>query len=173
MCRSALAANLIIQYVVSLFMEKLIGAGGLTVSTTEIQATKRTDLTRIIVADDHPAFRGILSYLLRNEASLKVVGEAADGIEALALCRQLQPDLVIMDLKMPKMDGWEATREIKKEFPHTLVLLLTAFADPGDFLKAVEVGADGYVPKYTPLKAVIDATRRVLSGERVLNRDML
>jgi PleD family two-component response regulator len=108
MCRSALAANLIIQYVVPLFMEKLIGAGGLTVSTTEIQATKRTDLTRIIVADDHPAFRGILSYLLRNEASLKVVGEAADGIEALALCRQLQPDLVIMDLKMPKIDGWDA-----------------------------------------------------------------
>jgi DNA-binding NarL/FixJ family response regulator len=139
----------------------------------ETRITESPIPARIVIADDQAAFRGILSYLLSEEAGLKVVAEAADGVEALELCRQLQPDLAIMDLKMPKMDGWEATREIKKEFPHTLVLVLTAFAHPGDIAKAVEVGADGYVPKYIPLKEVIDAARRVLSGESVLSRNML
>jgi DNA-binding NarL/FixJ family response regulator len=132
---------------------------------------ERPALARIVIADDHPAFRGVLRYLLCNEVGLQVVGEAVDGVEALGLCRRLQPDLVIMDLKMPKMDGWDATRKIKGEFPRTLVLLLTAFANPSDFLKAVEVGADGYVLKYTPLEEVIEATRRVLGGEAILNQE--
>lgn len=128
---------------------------------------------RIVIADDQPAFRGILSYLLSEKAGLKVVGEAADGGKAPGLCRRLQPDLVIMDLKMPKMDGWDATRKIKKEFPRTLVLLLTAFVHRSDFSEAVAVGAEGYVPKYVPLKEVIDVIRRVLSGETVLDGSML
>jgi DNA-binding NarL/FixJ family response regulator len=138
----------------------------------ETPLTERLRPAQIVIADDQPPFRGILSYLLSEEAGLKVVGEAADGVEALELCRQLQPDLVIMDIKMPKMDGWEATRTIKKECPRTRVLVLTAFAAPSDFPKAVEAGANGYVPKYVPLIEVINATRRVLSGGSVLNRDM-
>lgn len=133
-------------------------------------AEKTPSPARIVIADDHPAFRGVLHYLLSHEARLKIVGEAADGIEALELCRRLQPDLVMMDIKMPKMDGWEATREIKKECPRTLVLLLTAFADPHNSSKAVRVGADGYVLKYTSLEKVIEAARGVLSGERTFSQ---
>jgi DNA-binding NarL/FixJ family response regulator len=132
---------------------------------------ERPALARIVIADDHPAFRGVLRYLLSNEAGLKVVGEAADGVEVLELCRRLQPDLVIMDIKMPKMDGWDATHTIKKECPSTRVLVLTAFADSSDSSKAVEVGADGYVLKYTPLEKVIEETRRVLSSEAMLPQE--
>ena len=153
--------------ILSAITERKVASG----KSNEIHMTERLKPARILIADDQPAFRGILSYLLSEEPDLKLVAEAADGVEALELCRQLQPDLVIMDLKMPKMDGWEATREIKKEFPPTRVLLLTAFANPGDFPKAVEVGADGYVPKYIALIEVIDVARRVLSGESVMNRD--
>jgi DNA-binding NarL/FixJ family response regulator len=136
----------------------------------EWQPTERSSPARIVIADDHPALRRVLIYLLNQEVDLKVVGEAADGVEALELCRRLQPDLVIMDLKMPKMDGWDATRKIKKECPRTRVLLSTAFADPSNLSKAVDVGADGYVLKYTSLEKVVEAARRVLSAEATLNQ---
>jgi DNA-binding NarL/FixJ family response regulator len=132
---------------------------------------ERPALARIVIADDHPAYRGILNYLFSNEASLKVVGEAADGAEVLELCRRLQPELVVMDIKMPKMDGWDATRTIKKECPSTRVLVLTAVADPHNSSKALEVGADGYVLKYTPLEKVLEETRRVLSSEAMFPQE--
>jgi len=110
---------------------------------------------------------------LSREAEIQVVGEAADGFEVLQLCRRLEPDLVIMDLRMPQMDGCEATRIIKKEFPRTPVLVLTSLADTGHLSQALEEGAAGYVFKYSPLKTIVEAMRRVLCGETILNHDML
>jgi DNA-binding NarL/FixJ family response regulator len=134
--------------------------------------TERPRLARIVIADDNLTFRGVLSHILIREAEMQVVGEAADGLEVLQLCRRLHPDLVVMDLRMPEMDGSEATRRIKKEFPRTPVLVLTSLADAGHLSQALELGAAGYVFKYSPLKMIVEAMRRVLCGETVLNHDI-
>ena len=126
----------------------------------------------VLVADDHPLFRGALKGLLGHEPGLEVVGEAGDGEEALELCRSLRPDLVLMDVRMPEMNGLEATRAIKREFPRTVVLILTAFDEPGFLLKALGAGADGYVLKYLTHKQLINVVRRVLSGETPLNQEL-
>lgn len=86
--------------------------------------------SRIIIADDHPLFRSAIRYTLEVHPELEVVAEAADGKQAVELCRRLEPDLVLMDLKMPHMDGVAATRAIKRELPKTLVLILTATSSP-------------------------------------------
>ena len=91
---------------------------------------------------------------------------------ALELCRSLKPDLVLMDVRMPKMDGLEATRAIKEEFPRIIVLVLSAFDDPDFLLEAFGAGADGYVLKYLTREQLIDAIRRVLSGETPLNQEL-
>jgi two-component system, NarL family, response regulator LiaR len=133
-------------------------------SGSETQPTERPAFARIIIADDHLAFRGMLSYVLDMEEGLQVVGQAEDGVEVLELCRRLQPELVIMDLRMPKMDGCEATRAIKKELPHTSVLVLTALTDPHHSSQALEAGAEDCVLKYTSLKEIVGAIRSVLTA---------
>src|SRR5215210_877098 len=82
--------------------------------------------SRIIIADDHPLFRSAIRHTLERDPSLQVIGEAANGREALELCRRLRPELVLMDIRMPEMDGIAATHAIKREFPKTLVLIFTA-----------------------------------------------
>jgi DNA-binding NarL/FixJ family response regulator len=88
--------------------------------------------SRIVVVDDHPLMRFALREMLSTQGDLEVVGEAADGREAVELCRRLHPDLVLMDVWMPRMDGLEATRKMKRELPRTIVLVLTASADTDD-----------------------------------------
>ena len=83
--------------------------------------------SRVVIADDHPLFRTAIKQSLREWPDLVVVGEAADGWEVVKLCRRLHPELVLMDLWMPRMDGFEATREIKRQSPSTIVLAVTAF----------------------------------------------
>lgn len=102
---------------------------------------ERTEPRRILIADDHPLLRESLRQMLSEGSALEVVGEASDGSEALELCRCLYPDLVLMDVRMPKMDGLEATRAIKQEFPLTIVLMLTAFENPNYLLEALKAGA--------------------------------
>jgi DNA-binding NarL/FixJ family response regulator len=131
----------------------------------EPQMTEKPAPSRIVIADDNLTFRRVLSHIISRETDLQVVGEAADGIEVLELCRRLRPDLVLMDLRMPERDGCEATREIKKEFPHTLVLVLTSLADSHHLSQALEVGASNYVFKYSSLKEIVEAVRNVLSSE--------
>jgi DNA-binding NarL/FixJ family response regulator len=120
---------------------------------------------RLIVADDHAMLRSGIRSMLHGEPGLEVVGEAADGAEALELCRRLEPDLVLMDVRMPKMDGLAATRAIKKEFPKTSVVMVTMQEDPDYLFEAVLAGAAGYVLKGATPEQLTDAVRQVLGGE--------
>jgi DNA-binding NarL/FixJ family response regulator len=101
-----------------------------------------------------------------------VVGEAAGGEEAVEICLRLQPDLVLMDVNMPGMDGFEATREVKQELPHTVVLLLTAMEDPEYLAEALRAGASGYVLKDLTSQRILNAVRRALGGESPLNQEL-
>jgi DNA-binding NarL/FixJ family response regulator len=147
--------------------------GELIVSGSETQPTERPALARIVIADDHLAFRGMLSYVLDEEEGLQVVGQAEDGVEVLELCRRLQPDLVVMDLRMPKMDGCEATRTIKKELPRTSVLALTALTDPRHSSQVLEAGAEGCVLKYASLNEIVSAIHSVLKGQLVASEGVV
>jgi DNA-binding NarL/FixJ family response regulator len=128
--------------------------------------------SRIVVADDHPLFRSALTSILSEHSDFEVVGEAVDGREALKLCRKLRPDLVLMDVRMPQMDGLAATRVIKQEFPDTAVLILTSYEDPDYLFEAVKAGAAGYILKITSTQEIIDAVRRVLSDESALSPEL-
>jgi DNA-binding NarL/FixJ family response regulator len=128
--------------------------------------------SRLVIVDDHPLFRAAISQMLGEWPDLVVVGEASDGREAVKLCQRLQPDLVLMDLRMPEMNGFEATREIKRESPSTVVLALTAFGEPESLLEALEAGASGYVLKDSSPQRIVGAIRRVLDGESPLNQEV-
>src|SRR3954467_13001302 len=131
----------------------------------EMLSPEASDHARILIAEDHPLFREALRHIVSMEADLEVVGEAVDGLDALELCRRLQPELVLMDLGMPKMDGLEATRAIKSELPHTIVLVLTASVEVGSLSEAIMAGAAGYVLKDASSQEIIEAIREVLRGE--------
>jgi DNA-binding NarL/FixJ family response regulator len=135
-------------------------------------ADRRSTTARVIVADDHPLLRSALADLLRRCSGYNVIGEAAHGQEALELCRRLRPDLVLMDVVMPVMDGVEATRKIKRELPRTVVLIITAFTDASYLEEALEAGAAGYVLKTAYPERIVDAVRRALHGEAPLNQEV-
>lgn len=126
---------------------------------------------RLLVADDHDLIRKGMRILLASEPDLEVVGEAADGCEAIELCRSLSPDLVLMDIGMPKMDGLEATRRIRAESPEIAVLIVTAHADPDYLLEAMREGAAGYVLKGATQQQLVEAIRKALDGEFPLNQE--
>src|SRR5215212_1295782 len=128
--------------------------------------------SRLVIADDHPLFRAAIRQMLGEWPGLVVVGEAGDGREAVKLSQRLRPDLVLMDLRMPKMDGFEATREIKRESPSTVVLVLTALGEPESLLEALKAGASGYVLKDSSPQRIVGAIRRVLDGESSLNQEV-
>ncbi len=128
--------------------------------------------SRILIADDHPLYRDALKQMLSDASDLVVVGEATDGREALELCRRLRPDLVLMDVRMPNMDGLEATRAIKAEFPLAVVLILTSFEDPRYLSEAIRAGAGGYVLKVCCRRQILNSVRRVLRGESPLDQEL-
>jgi DNA-binding NarL/FixJ family response regulator len=128
--------------------------------------------TRIIIADDHPLFRTALAFLLEETSEWEVVAQAADGREALELCRRFRPDLVLMDLNMPKMDGLEATSAVKRELPRTIVLVLTAYEDPEHLSAAIKAGAGGYLLKTASHQQIIETVRRALEGESPLDQEL-
>jgi len=124
---------------------------------------------RIIIADDHELARLGLRTMLEPEPDLEVIGEAATGREAVALSSQLQPDLVLMDIRMPDMDGLMATRAIKEELPRTSILIVTLSEDPDYLLEALRVGAAGFVLKDSSAEELIRAVRSVARGDSYLD----
>ncbi len=128
--------------------------------------------SRIVVVDDHPLFRSALGRMLDAHPDLEVVGEAADGQEAVELCHRLQPTLVLMDVWMPTMDGLEATRAIKAKLPRTIVLVLTALEEPNHLSEALRAGAAGYLLKSASVTEIVTAVRRVLIGESPLDQEI-
>ena len=137
----------------------------------EAQASlgEEQELLRIAIVDDHELARKSLQNMLSDEPDIEVVGEAANGQEALSLCSRLRPDLVLMDVRMPKMDGLAATREIKRRYPKISVVMLTMHENPDYLFEALKAGASGYVLKDASQEAVVEAVRQVLEGESSLD----
>jgi two-component system response regulator DegU len=129
-----------------------------------------TPKAKVLVADDHALMRVAINAILGTDDVLEVVGEAQNGQEAIERCRELRPDLILMDVSMPGMDGIEATRKIKAEFPMTSVLILTAHADHRLLVDAVRAGAAGYVLKSDRTDEILDHVRAVLNGETPLDQ---
>jgi DNA-binding NarL/FixJ family response regulator len=123
---------------------------------------------KVLVVDDHPVVRGGLVGWLDAQEDLTVVGEAADGMEALALVASAGPDVVLMDLRMPRMDGVTATERISAAHPTVRVLVLTTYDTDADIVRAVGAGATGYLLKDAPLPQLADAVRAAARGETVL-----
>jgi NarL family two-component system response regulator LiaR len=124
---------------------------------------------RILIADDHAVVREGTRRVLEQEPDLDVVGEAGDGEEAVELATSLKPDVAIIDISMPKMDGIEATRRIKATCPSVNVLILTAYDDDQFIFSLLEAGAAGYLLKTVRSRELLDAVRAVYSGESVLH----
>ncbi len=128
----------------------------------------RGDAIRVLVVDDQALVRTGFRMILEIEPDLEVVGEAANGAEALALVPRLTPDVVLMDLRMPVMDGAEATRRLAGTPDAPQVLVLTTYDTDADIVRAVEAGARGYLLKDAPTPVLTDAIRRAARGETVL-----
>ena len=120
---------------------------------------------RVLIADDHTIVRSGVRLLLEAEDDIEVIGEALDGREALKLVESLQPDVVLMDITMPEMDGLEATKEIKTHFPQINVLVLTMHRSDEYFFEMLKAGASGYILKGAKTSELINAVRVVQQGE--------
>ena len=123
---------------------------------------------RVLVCDDHPVVRAGIVGLLSAEPDLEVVGQAGDGDQAVRLAADLAPDVVLMDLRMPRVEGPEATARIVRDRPGVAVVVLTTYETDADILRAVEAGARGYLLKDTPAEDIAAAVRAAARGETVL-----
>jgi len=123
----------------------------------------------VVLADDHPVLREGMRNLLEQQRDIKVIGEAGNGHEAVAAVRALKPDIVLMDVVMPRLNGIEATKQIKKTNPTTAVLILSAYDDDRYVLGLLDAGAAGYLLKNATGQEVIQAIRSVHAGEAVLH----
>ena len=127
------------------------------------------DRIKILIADDHAVVREGTRQILEHEQDLEVVAEAGDGEEAVELATRLKPDIAIIDIAMPKLDGIEATRQIKASCPSIAVLILTAYDDDQFIFSLLEAGAAGYLLKSVRGRELVDAVRAVYGGESVLH----
>lgn len=124
---------------------------------------------RVVISDDHQLFRRGLKMVLEAEEDIEVVGEAADGQEAVAKVEELAPDLVLMDVRMPRMGGIDATRSIRQLFPTTRIIVLTVSDEQDDLYGAFKAGANGYLLKEVSIEEVADAVRKVFAGETLIS----
>lgn len=125
----------------------------------------RPDEIRVLIADDHTIVRSGLTMLLSHESDIGVVGEAVDGESAIQLCLELKPDVVLMDIGMPGINGMQATKEIKSQLPDTQVLVLTMHRSDEYFFQMLEAGASGYILKGAETSELINAVRAVARGD--------
>ena len=123
----------------------------------------------VLLADDQALVRGALAALLDLEPDLQVVAQVGSGAEAVTACSSSRPDVALLDVEMPGMDGITATAEVKRQFPGIKVLIVTTFGRPGYLRRALRAGADGFVVKDTPAPQLADAVRRVHAGFRVVD----
>ena len=133
---------------------------------------RNSTTARMIIADDHELSRAGLRSMLAGERWLELVGEAGNGREAVELCRQLQPDLALLDVRMPEMDGLAATRSIKQACPKTSVLIITTHEHSDYLVAALKAGAAGYMLKDVTRQELLSAVRRVLRGESIIDSDV-
>jgi len=134
---------------------------------------RKPSLARLVIADDYELTRAGLRTMLAGHRGLELIGEAKNGHEVLALCRHLQPDLALIDVRMPELDGLATCRCIKQEYPATKVILITMHESPQYLLEALKAGASGYILKDITQHDLIATVRRVLRGESVLNREIV
>lgn len=127
---------------------------------------------RLLISDDHPVVRAGLSGMLSSEKDFEVLGEATNGSEAVDLTGRLSPDVVLMDLRMPEMDGVEAISRIKDQYPETNILVLTTYESDADVLRALEKGATGYMLKDAPREDLFEAIRAAAEGKSPLAPDV-
>ena len=127
---------------------------------------------RVLVCDDHALFRRGLQMVLEQEPDLELVGEAADGAEVVGRAQELMPDVILMDVRMPKRSGIEAASEIKESLPHVKILMLTISDEEADLYEAIKAGASGYLLKEIPIEEVADAIRSVWAGQSRISPSM-
>lgn len=139
-----------------------------TATQPPTETTTSTRIARVLIADDQTLFRSGLARLLDVDDRVSVVGEAVDGADAVKLALSLKPDVVLMDIKMPNVDGIEATRRIVSENPKIKVLMLTTFEADNHVIQALKAGASGYVLKDSQAGAIVSSVLAVVAGERVM-----
>jgi len=127
----------------------------------------------LMLVDDHPLFRQGLRRVLEAEEDMEVIIEVADGDEALRIAKQLAPDVVIMDINLPGMNGLQVTRELKATIPDIAVIMLTAYHDDEQIFHAVRAGAAAYFPKDVTPRRLVEAIRRVVEGNYVIDDEVL
>lgn len=128
---------------------------------------------KVILADDHEIVRAGIKRLLSVDKSIKILNEAANGLQAVEYVKSYQPNVVILDILMPQMTGIEALREIKKDLPNIFTIMLTAFEDAQHLELALNAGADGYLSKDIQSRDLINAIHEVLEGKRVFSKSIL
>lgn len=134
-----------------------------------MDSKKTTDPIRILVVDNHPIVRSGLALLLKHEPGMEAIAEASNGSEAVTLFRQHVPDITLMDVRMPEMNGIEATRAIRSEFPKARIILLSTYDGDEEIYQGLQSGAKAYVFKDAPCEDLLAAIRTVHSGQKYLS----
>ena len=130
------------------------------------------DRLRVMVVDDHALFRRGLEMVLQQEPDIELVGEASDGAEAVEKAPELMPDVILMDVRMPRRSGIEAAGLIRDQLPHAKILMLTISDEEADLYEAIKAGASGYLLKEIPIEEVADAIRSVWAGQSRISPSM-
>jgi len=127
------------------------------------------DRTRVVIAEDETVTRELLARLIGMESDIEVVGQAANGRQAVGMCRKLMPDVLLTDIRMPEMDGIEAVKLVKREMPSVQVVILTIHHDDANVFEGIKAGARGYILKESPPEDTVAAIRAVARGEALLH----